>query len=340
MFCVNRASTHGCAPSTVDLYRGCLNRVVRAIGRPPWAWTERDVDLLLHAMQQRGLATRTQVLHITVLRAFQGYLLQDVGLCNEVHQEFKVRPQRFITSENAIAWRRKGRHASKIPQVLTPEQCAALLDQFQFQIKVAARQGSKSYQPLRRDYVITVVALSYGLRAAELAGIELGDFLRDAQYPQFGRFALLRVIGKGHKPRTVRLYAPGAADVLQWYVEHVRAAFLGKATTNSNLLFLSERGCRLCSRQYPRSLARMAAAAGLPMHVHPHLLRHTYGTHMAQVIGPEALRQQMGHAYLATTLLYYHPDPQEVGNEVALGVQKMTDAFDEITQDASDANHR
>ena len=152
---------------------------------------------------------------------------------------------------------------------------------------------------------------------------------------------MLRVIGKGSKERAVRLYIPTAADVLRWYIEHVRAAFLTRRTKNPSLLFCRERGCMLCNRQYRRSLAAVAAKAGLPVSVHPHLLRHTYATEMAQIIGPVALQQQLGHEHLSTTLgTYYHQDPERVGNEVVLGIEAVTAAFDAITQDASDANHR
>ena len=341
LFCANRRGTHGCAESTITTYCGVLVRAVRDIGRPPWAWQPRDIDLLLSEQAKRDLASGTQLLYITALRGFQNWLLEDVGLCNEIQQEVGFRPQRFITSDNAIPYRRRGRNSSKVITPLTPEQCALMLDEFQFQIEVARQRRSKSYQPLRRDYAMTVLALSYGLRADEIAGIELGHFLSDRRYPQYGQFAILRVIGKGSKLRSVRLYAPGAAQVLRWYVDHVRAAFLTKRSQNPNLLFLSERGCVLCQRQYRRSLASTAAAAGLSVHVHPHLLRHTYGTEMAQIIGPAALQEQMGHEYLSTTLAYYyHQDPERVGDEVRQGVETMMAAFDEITQDASHADRR
>ena len=335
--------THGHAESTIKNYRGVLRRAVRDIGRPPWAWQAQDIDLLLSQHNQRGVTAGTQMVTITALRGFQNYLLGGVGLCNEIQQDFGFRPQPFITSENAIPYRRKGRKRSKLVTPLTPEQCALLLGEYQYQIDVARQRHTKSYQPLRRDYAITVLALSYGLRADEISGIELGHFISDRKYLQFRQFAVLRVIGKGSRERAVRLYAPAAAEVLTWYIDHVRPAFLTKRTTNPNLLFLSERGCTLCHRQYRRSLASVAAAAGLPMRVYPHLLRHTYATEMAQIIGPAALQQQLGHEHLSTTLgTYNHQDPERVGNEVLLGIEALTAAFDEIThtQDASDANVR
>ena len=341
LYLAHLRGTRGNAESTIKNYRGVLQRAVREIGRPPWAWVALDIDDLLSAHALRGVVSGTQIVTITGLRGFQNWLLEDIGLCNEIQQLFGFRPQTFITSENSISYARKGRDSSKVITPLEPEQCAALLDEFQFQIEIARKQRRKSYQTLRRDYAITVLALSYGLRAAEIFGAEIPHFISDRRYPQFGDFAVLRVIGKGSKQRSVRLYAPKTAKVLKWYVEHVRAVFLTRHTQNTNLLFLSERGGALCPRQYRRTLASTAAAAGLSIHVHPHLLRHTYATEMAQIIGPAALQEQMGHKYLSTTLsTYYHQDPERVGDEVRLGIEAMMDAFDEITQDASRADHR
>ena len=341
LYLAHLRGTHGFAESTIKSYRGVLLRAVRDIGLPPWAWQPHNIDALLSEQAKRELAPGTQLLYITGLRGFQNWLLEDLGLCNVIQQLFGFRPQPFITSENSIPYRRKGRKRAKPITPLTPKQCALLLDEYQFQIDVASQRRAKNYKTLRRDYAMTVLALSYGLRVDEISGIEIPHFMSDPKYPQFGAFAILRVIGKGSKERAVRLYAPRTADVLQWYIEHVRAAFLTKKTENPRLLFLSERGCALCHRQYRRSLASTAAAAGLSVHVYPHLLRHTYGTQMAPIIGPRALQEQMGHEYLSTTLsTYFHQDPEGVGDEVRQGIDTMMAAFDEITQDASDAHHR
>ena len=341
LFCLHLRGTHGCAESTITLYRGILLRAVCEIGCPPWTWQPHHTDLLLSEQAERGLTFGTQSVSIAGLRRFQNWFLADIGLCNEVQQKFGFRPQPFITTENSIAFRRKGRESSKVITPLEPEQCTALLNEFQFQIEVARQRSCKSYKTLRRDYVMTVVALSYGLRMAELAGIELPHFMSDPKHLLFGQFAILRVIGKGSKERPVRLYAPVTAKVLKWYVKRVRPAFLTKRTQNTNVLFLSERGCTLSHRQYRRTLASTAAAAGLKVRVYPHLLRHTYGTEMAPIIGAAALQQQMGHKYLSTTLrYYYHQDPERVGDEVRQGIDTFMARFDEITEDASDAHHR
>ena len=176
LFCANRRGTHGYAREHHQdvLWQHEARRSCH--WSPAVAWEPRDVDLLLSVLALRGNTTGTQLVDITALRGFQNYLLDDIGLCNEIQQEFGFRPQRFITSHNSIPYRRDGRNRSTLTTPLTPEHCQALLDEFQFKIEVATRQRSKSYQTLRRDYVITVVALSYGLRAAELAESNWGTF--------------------------------------------------------------------------------------------------------------------------------------------------------------------
>jgi integrase len=70
------------------------------------------------------------------------------------------------------------------------------------------------------------------------------------------------------------------------------------------------------------------------MTIKPHLLRHTYATRMTNIIGPESLQQQLGHEFLSTTLgTYYHQDPEHVGQEVVLGIDKLTKLFEEITEE-------
>ena len=90
LFCANRRGTHGYAESTITNYAGCLTRAIRAIGRPPWAWQAQDIDLLLSEQAERGVTAGTQVLTITALRGFQNFVLEDIGLCNEIQREFRI----------------------------------------------------------------------------------------------------------------------------------------------------------------------------------------------------------------------------------------------------------
>jgi integrase len=207
----------------------------------------------------------------------------------------------------------------------------ALISAFDAAIDLAVATHSKSGRTLRRDKAMTQVALLTGVRIDELLRIRLSDFQPDPRYPQFGPYALLSVIGKGSKLRVVRLYNPLIVDVMTWYLTEVRPGFLTARTTDPDLLFLSERGGVIDDEQYRRSLARIGLQAGIPFKVKPHGLRHTYATHMAPVIGPRELQEQMGHEHLSTTLSnYYHSDPEKVGNQVHLGINKAVALYDPL----------
>lgn len=331
----HQRGTLGKEEGSIKNTRYAITGAVRYIGLPPWAWQPSDVDTLLsHRAQDLGVSAATQAIQISALRLFQNYILGDLNLCNDLFREFGVRPQPFITAENAIPYKRKAGQHKQLITPLDPEQCQRLLAEYDFAITMAEKLHQKSYNTLRRDKAITFLLLATGIRAEELAHIHVRDVMEDPRHPNFGKFAILRVIGKGRKERAVRLYNPAIRDVMEWYLEHVRPRFLSKRTTDPHLLFFSERGCRLCERQYRRGLRKTGDAAGLPMRVHPHLLRHTYATQMASIIGPEALQKQLGHEFLSTTLgTYYHQDPEHVGNEVVLGIEKMAGLLDAMTQE-------
>ena len=159
LYLAHLRGTRGRAESTIKNYRGVVVRAVCEIGRPPWAWVAQDIDDLLSAHALRGVVSGTQLVTITGLRGLQNWLLEDIGLCNEIQQLFGFRPQRFITSKNSIPYATQGRNSSDVITPLKPEQCARLLDEFQFQIEVARKRRSKSYKTLRRDYATAGVRL-------------------------------------------------------------------------------------------------------------------------------------------------------------------------------------
>lgn len=326
-----RLHSQGQAPSTVVGDRRRLSNALACLGIPPWEWTSLRVDeYLAHFATVRGNSNGTQLHKIQTLRGFQNFLLGEVGLCNQLHEVYGQRPQRFINEINSIAFKRKGHQRVRIVTPLSAEQVDRLIAEFDFQIQAARKAGSKAFRPLCRDKAMTQLALLTGVRVAELVSIRTVHFFPDAKHPAFGDFAILRVIGKGAKERAIRLFNPCVRDIMTHYLDIVRPHLQHATGKDPSLLFLSERrGGSLTDVQFRRRLKRVARAAGLPMTVHPHLLRHTYGTQMAPLIGPEALQRQMGHAHLSTTLsIYYHQDLEMVGQEVQLGIEKVTAMID------------
>ncbi len=327
--------TRGYAPTTVVVAMGAIRGFTKYVGVPPREWTEQDFsEFMANKVTADGIGMGRQATYITYLRAFQNYLLDSRGLSNEIHRRFNIQPQRFINNENAIPVRRKRHERKKQITPLSGEQCASLIAQFDHEINLSGQAGKKSFNPMRRDKAMVMLTLLTGIRVDELVKLRINDFMPDARHPNFGDFSLVRILcGKGRKSRVVRFYNPIIKDLMNWYLDDVRPGFLRENTSDPQRLFLSERGESLCTEQVRRMLARIASLAAIPFKVTPHLLRHTYATQMAKIIGPEALQRQLGHENLTTTLgTYYHQDPEHVGNEIELGITNLTKAMDAMTQ--------
>lgn len=335
MFEKHMRGSGGCAESTIELAIGALRGFMNHVKVPPWRWMTRHVDdFLSYKVSEGSISVGRQGTYITYLRQLQNYLRDERGLCNEILEKFGAQPQTFIDSENAIAIKKKNHTRKKAIKALSGEECQRIIDEFDAMIKLAKQTSSKAYKTLMRDKIMTQVMLMTGLRVDELVNLTVHNFSSDAKNPNFGDFALLTVVkGKGRKTRVVRLYNPLIKDVMEWYLNKVRGAFLSKDTEDFNLLFLSERGNKLCTEQVRRMITDIRVAAGIHTRVTPHTLRHTYATQMAPIIGPEALQRNLGHQHLSTTLgTYYHQDPQLVGDTVRQGIMNFALAATNMTE--------
>ena len=145
-----------------------------------------------------------------------------------------------------------------------------------------------------RDRAILEVLYGSGMRVSELSALDLGDLDLSAKE--------LRVIGKGNKERIVLIGVPGA-EALRAYLDRARSSFIGDQTTNA--IFLNRFGGRLSARSVDTIVRQAGVAAGIDQTVTPHLLRHTFATHMLN--GGADLRvvqELLGHENIATTQIY------------------------------------
>ncbi len=147
-----------------------------------------------------------------------------------------------------------------------------------------------------RDHAILEVLYAAGVRVSELVGLDLRDVNLNV--------GELRVIGKGDKERLALIGRPASA-ALRCYLDASRPTFVGKHP--SNAIFLNRFGGRLSSRSVDEIVRQAGVAAGIEQTVTPHLLRHTFATHLLD--GGANLRvvqELLGHASLATTQIYAH----------------------------------
>jgi len=153
-----------------------------------------------------------------------------------------------------------------------------------------------------RDLAILELFYSSGLRLAELVGLDLNDL----------DFAdkTVRVTGKGNKTRILPVGRQALEAVRQWLP--IR---LGLAGAEEQALFVSRSGGRLKSRSVQARLKRWARKRGSQRHLHPHLLRHSFASHLLESSGDlRAVQELLGHASISTTQIYTHLDFQHLAS--------------------------
>ena len=151
-----------------------------------------------------------------------------------------------------------------------------------------------------RDRAILELFYSSGLRLSELAALN-ADALQ-------GGDGLLDVLGKGSKMRRVPVGGKAREAVAAWLKVRGQLAAVGEVA-----LFVSQRGGRLSPRSIEARIRRRAIEQGMPRHVHPHMLRHSFASHMLESSGDlRAVQELLGHADISTTQIYTHLDFQHL----------------------------
>jgi integrase/recombinase XerC len=147
---------------------------------------------------------------------------------------------------------------------------------------------------------------SSGLRVSELAGLDLGAGKAALGWVEFDNREVI-VTGKGNKMRTVPVGAAALAALAAWVA--VRPA----PRDGSDALFLSSRGTRVSPRVIQQRLQAHGVASGAPVHVHPHMLRHSFASHVLQSSGDlRAVQDMLGHASISSTQVYTSLDFQRL----------------------------
>ena len=175
---------------------------------------------------------------------------------------------------------------SHLPNVLSPEQVSQLLN---FKPKNAQE---------KRDLAIIELIYSSGLRVSETVNADLSDFEDGKDF--------LRVLGKGSKTRLVPVgrYAKNAIE--DWMIER------DKLSTKDDSLFVNLRGNRITTRSVQERLKNIAIMQGLPP-VNPHMLRHSFATHLLESSGDlRSIQELLGHSSLSTTQIYTRLDYQHL----------------------------
>jgi len=175
----------------------------------------------------------------------------------------------------------------RLPTSLSPDETARLLD-------IPPGDASAC-----RDAALLELLYSSGLRLAEVVALNLVDLPDDGT---------VRVTGKGNKTRVVPVGSLARAALQAW-----RALRTQWAAPGEQAVFVTQKGRRLGARAVQRIVARRGRAQGVAQPLHPHVLRHSFATHLLESSGDlRAVQELLGHASIGTTQIYTHLDFQHL----------------------------
>ena len=261
---------------TVSNYRRDLDKLRLAAGELPLAQIQvHQVRRWVAQWHGQGLSGRSLA---RLLSAWRGF--------------FAWTGERGLIPANPCEGIRPPKSPRLLPKALSVDEAARLLDPVEDDDPVLAARDSAMFE----------LFSSSGLRLAELVGLDrdaLDSILHEGE---------VRVLGKRSKARLVPVGSK-ARQALQAWAE-LRGTL---AAADEPALFVNRRGRRISDRMVQLRLARRATLLGLPKHVHPHMLRHSFASHVLQSSGDlRAVQEMLGHASIASTQVYTHLDFQHL----------------------------
>lgn len=256
----------------------------------------RDLNNFSHYLQQRGISQWTAVSY-TQVSAYAAYRFRNGLKSRTIQRELSsIRGfYQFLMRQGVMNNNPAKDVSAPKPDRLLPKTCAAE------QMGQLLRHSATDSDLTIRDLAMFELMYSSGLRLAELVGINLGDI--DLNQRQ------LVVTGKGNKMRHLPVGAKAVDAIRRWLKR--RPGFT--RTDTGQALFLSNRGKRISHRNIQMRLNRLAKTQASGQHLSPHMLRHSFATHLLESSGDlRSVQELLGHANIATTQIYTHLDFQHL----------------------------
>lgn len=292
----------------------------------PWQWSAGGFDeWMMHLVSVRKLLPSTIRAYQTSIRLFCDYICSPhyewVAQC-EAH--FGTHPvqvcHEWNSSRHVLDY--EG-HPARRP--LSREEVQRLFDYIDDEYERRIELRKKGALQVYRDATLFKVIYGWGLRADEAARLNITDFYRNPEAPEFGRFGMLHVRhGKGSRRRSVITLRMEAVEALKAYVEDVLPLV---QPAGSNGLWFTERGNQLYGRAVTDRFGDYRDDVGLDRVLTPHCLRHSYATHLTEEgYNPEFIQRQLGHAWASTTTIYTHVSGKFMNAMMREAVEHRRDA--------------
>ncbi len=266
------------SPRTLDAYQRDLRKLVRFCehaGIKNWVLLEQThIRRYIAGRHRQGLSSKTLQRELSACRSFFAWLLKNGTL--------KYNPAIDV---------RAPKTARRLPETLDADQAMQLLDTHPDDLLLV------------RDHAILELFYSSGLRLSELAALNLADLDMQA--------SMVDVIGgKGGKDRRLPVGRKAQAALERWLCRRGELEGIAKATA---ALFLNRRGTRMGVRNIQLRVKEWARRQGLDRNLHPHMLRHSFASHLLESSHDlRAVQELLGHEDIATTQIYTHLDFQHL----------------------------
>lgn len=234
------------------------------------AITRREILIYLQKMKDLGKSTRTISRYISSIRSFHQFLLREKVATGDptVHLELPKIEQ-------------------KLPNVLSMHEVEQLIE----------APDRKKLQG-KRDYALLEILYGTGMRVSELLDLNLSDIHLTMGF--------VRVFGKGGKERIIPLGGK-AIEACTVYIEEARPKFIQKIMTPVDALFVNMRGGRLTRQGCWKIIKKYALETNLTKELTPHILRHSFATHLIENGADlRAVQEMLGHSDISTTQIYTH----------------------------------
>lgn len=267
---------------TVAAYRRDLHTMMSfCVRRKLMRWEALDnsrVRAFAAAEHAGGMAPRSIQRRLSALRSFYGFLLREGAVVRNPAQDVRAPKTK-----------------KRLPQTLDADQMARLLD-FRVDDSLSSR-----------DKAIMELFYSSGLRLSELTGLDVGAIdLKDRT---------VRVLGKGNKARIVPIGRHAIGALTKWLVQRAGLLKGNRGTTSpragapANPLFVGRTGRQLSARAVQLRVDTWARRQGVALHVHPHMFRHSFATHLLESSKDlRGVQELLGHADISSTQIYTHLD--------------------------------
>jgi integrase/recombinase XerC len=264
------------SPHTVSNYRRDLGKLLAATGATPLAGLQvHHIRRFVAQLHGQGLGGRSLARILSAWRGFFAWL-----------------GERGMVKANPCDSIRPPKSPRLLPKALSVDETARLLTPFEDDDPVLGA----------RDMAMFELFYSSGLRLAELVSLDCEVLDSVAHEGE------IRVLGKRSKLRLVPVGGKAREALAAWSAVRDSLARLGEKA-----LFVGQRGGRISPRLVEARLTRRAILMGLPTHVHPHMLRHSFASHLLQSSGDlRAVQEMLGHASIASTQVYTHLDFQHL----------------------------